>query len=90
MLKEYCDRCQKEIDNADYNNKKQIKISIPGYYREEYANITLCNDCFKELGIMDAVRNTGTDKYQEKDTNATEQLMGIIRELVSECLDESK
>lgn len=89
MLKEYCDKCKREIDHAIPSSKKYVKIVIPGYgCGERYADLTLCNGCFKELGIYEAVSMNGTNKYCEKEPKTVDRLMDIIRELVAECVEE--
>lgn len=91
MLKEYCDKCKKEIDRTVTDSRQQVKISIPGRrysYGDDYASLTLCAECFKTLGIREAVEGVGNYAYGEKKPGAAEKLTEIIRELVVECMEE--
>ncbi len=91
MLKEYCDRCKKEIDRCVSDSKKQVRIIIPGpsySVYDEYANLTLCKECFDSIGIRETVKKCSDGEYQEKSKEAVEKLLDIIRELVTECMEE--
>lgn len=91
MVKEYCDRCKKEISGED-REKKTVQIFYPrnsytGYDQTIGAKVTLCKECFEEMGIANAVKDVGTACRTEKEPTAVEKLMDIIRELVTECLE---
>lgn len=89
MLKEYCDKCKKEINTARPNAKKKIEISVKSSgYRENFAEITLCEECFKKIEIKDTVLAVGAYKKEEKEPEAVEKLLDVIRELVAECVEE--
>ena len=90
MLKEYCDRCKKEI-TGEYREKKEVQVFYPrNSYGLETANakVTLCKECFEEMGIASTVKEVGSASRKEKEPTAVEKLMDIIRELVTECLEE--
>lgn len=86
MVKEYCDKCRKEIVN--YDKKKTVEISFPDGYSSRCAKVTLCNECFESMEISSAVKSVGHDSKTEKEPATVEKLMDIIRELVAECLEE--
>lgn len=90
MLKEYCDKCKKEIDrDAGWAAKKKIKISIPSCgYSEDYAEITLCKECFEKMKVRETVKDIGSDQRREKEPETVEKLLNIIKELVAECMEE--
>lgn len=92
MIKEYCDKCKKEIQSGN-SEKKEIQISFPvrsytGYEKSECAKVTICKECFEKMGIAGVVKSVGSASRTEKEPTAVEKLMDIIRELVTECLDE--
>lgn len=92
MLREYCDRCKKEIDCDDPKDKStvEIKISSKRSYSDTYAKFTLCRNCYKELGIEENTDRVRGGEYQEKDAGAAEKLMDVIREMVSKCMEEKE
>ena len=92
MIKEYCDKCKKEIPGED-REKKIVQISFPrksytGYDQCECAKLTLCKECFEGMGIANAVKSVGAANRTEKEPTAVEKLVDIIRELITECLEE--
>lgn len=92
MLREYCDRCKKEIDRDDPKDKStvEIKISSKRSYSDTYAKFTLCRKCYKELEIEENTDRVRGGEYQEKDAGAAEKLMDVIREMVSKCMEEKE
>lgn len=94
MVREYCDRCKREIsrkDTDDWNGKKEVEIS----YKDDrsfgdriFARVTLCRSCFKEMKIDETAKCIRKNNKEEKEPIAVERLMDIIRELVAECLEE--
>lgn len=92
MVREYCDKCKKEVRREE-REKKEIQISFSersytGYDNSKCAKVTLCKECFEEMGIASAVKCVGSANREEKEPTAVEKLMDIIRELVAECLEE--
>ena len=52
MLKEFCDRCGKEIPRGDREKRYYISVSIyPERCRMAEIKFTLCGDCAKEAGV---------------------------------------
>ena len=90
MLKEYCDRCGKEIDHNDSRAKYKVRISLesPRDFREHATNFMVCKDCYEKMKIREYVERTQTGNYQKKDTDAVEKRMDIVRELITECMEE--
>lgn len=92
MLREYCDKCKKEISSYD-KEKKVLQLSFPGrsysgYDHDEIAKITLCKGCFDGMGIAEVVKKIGSVAREEKEPAAVEKLMDIFRELITECMEE--
>lgn len=90
MLKEYCDRCEKEIDREDERAKYKVHISFesPSEFREQSTHFTVCRECFEKMGIRDNVVKTQVGDYRRKDAEVMEKIMGIVRELITECMEE--
>lgn len=90
MLREYCDKCKKEIDGDVSDDKKTLKITVPDRcgYSERVASITLCKKCFEEMEIESTVRKGSGGNMIEKEPETVDKLLGIIRELVRECMEE--
>ena len=66
MLKEFCDRCRKEMPKG-YCAKRYISASIyPECNRTAEIKFTLCEDCAKETGV-DEVYDRILNKEQETD-----------------------
>lgn len=82
MLREYCDRCGKEIP-ADDRERKTFDIS----YEERYqgfagARFTLCKECIEETGIKKAIGKARRGRRDEKPKDAIEQLTDLIKEFL--------
>ncbi len=95
MIKEYCDKCRREIsreDTSDWNEKKDVEVSYVDnrstYDQHRIARVTLCKDCFAQIGIDKVVGRIRSNNKEEKEPEAVEKLLDIIRELVAECMEE--
>lgn len=88
MVREYCDKCKKEIPYED-REKKVVQISYPtrGYENNKVAKVTLCSHCFSELEIAEIVKGIGAGNKEEKDKSMVERFLEVFRELVTECLE---
>ena len=83
MKKFYCDKCKSEKPDGKLTSVKLTVGYIGGYYSNgDYADIDLCGDCLKSLGIN--VTNDGYTKIQEK--NDSEKLYELIQNIVSDCI----
>ena len=93
MVREYCDKCKKEIPHED-GEKKVVEISYPtrgyaGYNNIHTAKVTLCSDCFSEMKIAERVKDIGANSKEEKEKGMVERFLEVFKELVTECLEES-
>lgn len=90
MVKEYCDRCKKEIDLYGWHSKEEIRITIPSSENWDGCTrtITLCPECFSGMGIHGAVKKNPSGDRAEKEPAAVEKLLDIIKELVNDCMEE--
>lgn len=94
MIREYCDKCKREIsreDTNDWNGKRNVEISYNddrSFGDRKFARVTLCKNCFETMKIDETAKRIRSNDKVEKDSTAVEKLMDIIRELVAECLEE--
>lgn len=93
MVREYCDKCKREIsreDTNDWNGKKNVEISYndDGSFGDRiFARVTLCKNCFGEMKIGETAKRIRSNDKEEKEPAAVDKLLDIIRELVAECLE---
>lgn len=92
MVREYCDKCGKEIPYED-KEKKVVQISYPtrgysGYDNIHTAKVTLCSDCFSEMKIAETVKYIGANNKEEKAKGVVDRFLEVFKELVTECLEE--
>lgn len=95
MVKEYCDKCKREIsreDTSDWNGKKDVEVSYidnrSSFGDRRVARVTLCRNCFEDMRIDETVKRIRSNAREEKEPAAVDRLLDIIRELVAECLDQ--
>lgn len=90
MVKEYCDRCKAEIDPHERLSKKVVKITLPSLQSREGCtrSVTLCHECFRKMGIQEAVKNVASGNKDDKEPAAVDKLLDVIRELVNDCMEE--
>lgn len=52
MLREYCDKCEKEIDRSFTDAKKRIVITLPDEgFCEAQCSFVVCRECYEKIGI---------------------------------------
>lgn len=94
MVREYCDKCKREISREntdDWNGKRNVEISYNddrSFGDRRFARVTLCKNCFVEMKIDETAKRIRSNDKEKKEQTAVEKLMDIIRELVTECLEE--
>lgn len=89
MIKEYCDRCKREIPVNDREKKVlQIEYGYGGFDNSVHTKVTLCGECFSEMGIAGTVNGVRAGSREEKNPDMVERLLDIFRELITECMEE--